>query len=418
MIKFRPADSNSYLAVITPSLLCNYDCSYCRIKSKTRANDEHDLTEWLEALKLIGSPIAHVAGGEPTVLPGFEDFVLAYPGLLRMTTNLSRDPSRYDTKFWCKFDYLTLSFHPEFTSFEKFLESAKFIHENFGVASNGPRMACTIVAHPKFLNVISGWINALKAVGVEARGQYFNAPANSNLKTYSEEELILLKEIGIPMSTLTPGQQEIDTPTLKSCNAGMYYTHINRRGDARRCSRDNLSLGNIFDGTFAWFPKEKQCSTLCTEACDHTFAKFSIVKRIKNMRNSDNKSMFAELLDEELSDNPRRGWSGNGVSNLRLSNGELIVERNNGPSEQQCTRIIKVSPNKIYEFRSEKLSSSHGCVIQVNGEQLWSGKRGRVKFVFKSAGEDCTIEILPAEGALSKVSVTKPSVSLSIPNSN
>ena len=65
------------LAIITPSLLCNYDCSYCRIKSKIRASDEREMNDWLVALKSIGSPIAHVAGGEPTILPGFDDFVLS-----------------------------------------------------------------------------------------------------------------------------------------------------------------------------------------------------------------------------------------------------------------------------------------------------------------------------------------------------
>ncbi|MDP7000735.1 MAG: radical SAM protein, partial [Candidatus Poseidoniaceae archaeon] len=173
------------LAVIAPSLLCNYDCSYCRIKSKTRAPGEHELSKWCDALVGIGAPITHIGGGEPTVLKGFENFALDYPSRLRMTTNLWRHPSLWHEDFWQKFEYLTLSFHPEHTTFEEFRDKARYLTDKFTGQDIAPRMTCTIVAHPKFLDTLERWVTELCAVGVDARGQYFNAPAGSELRTYT-----------------------------------------------------------------------------------------------------------------------------------------------------------------------------------------------------------------------------------------
>lgn len=268
------------LAVILPSLLCNYNCSYCRIKSKTRSNYEHELDEWFEALTRIGGPIIHIAGGEPTALKGFEESVIKYQSSVRMTTNLWKHPERYKPEFWQKFEYLTLSFHPEYTTIEKFAEKVSFLVKLFPDPDNCPRMACTIVAFPQYLDSIKDWIARLSDLGVNARGQYYNAPANDSTKTYTDEELKKLKELNIPMSASVAGQEAHAQALLKSCDAGRYYVHIDMRGRAKRCSRDNMSPGNIFDGTFKWFEENKNCITACTEACDLSFAKHTGSKNV------------------------------------------------------------------------------------------------------------------------------------------
>lgn len=178
------------LAVITPSLLCNYDCPYCRIKAKKRSDDERDLHEWSDALVKIGAPVIHVAGGEPTILKGYEEFVVGYPSALRMTTNLWKHPSKWSPEFWRKFGYITLSFHPEYTSFERFSEKVSSLVDIIDRAGCGPRLACTIVAFPEYLDRIKYWIDGLTGLGVNARGQYYNAPANDSKKTYTEREYV------------------------------------------------------------------------------------------------------------------------------------------------------------------------------------------------------------------------------------
>ena len=405
------------LAVITPSLLCNYDCSYCRIKAKTRAADEHEMTDWLEAMIRIGSPVAHIAGGEPTVLNGFEQFALEYPGSLRMTTNLWKHPSKWNIDFWGKFEYLTISFHPEHTSFEDFRDRAKYLTEMFSNDDESPRLACTIVAHPKLLNDIERWVNELKAAGVNARGQYFNAPAGSELRTYSDDQLKKLKDFNIPMSSGTAGQEELDAPTLKLCDAGMYYTHINRRGEARRCSRDQTKLGNIFDGSFSWFKEEQKCATPCTEACDHTFSTFTVLEKLKPA-DPDAVPVFKELLIDKAAEEASSGWSGNGKSRILFEDGKIKIDRQGGPMDRQCVQVIHTNPGRAYEFRGKVIDASHEFVLRINGSTVLKRKtRGKFKCTFTATGQETTVEVLPTADWNASATLESLSLALSIPSS-
>ncbi|MBB4285833.1 radical SAM protein [Roseospira goensis] len=262
------------LAVILPSLLCNYDCPYCRIKSKRRQPGEHALSDWSAALIGIGAPLVHVAGGEPTVLKGFAAFVLGYPAPLRMTTNLWRDPTAWPPGFWERFEYVTLSFHPDFTGFDAFVARAAALHGLFDRRpALRPRLTCTIVADPRWIDALPGWIARLRALGLAARGQYLNRPVGDPTPTYSPAALARLRASGVPMSSDGPGQEAYPSTGSRLCDAGTAYCHIDPFGTARRCSRDRLELGNLFDGSFAWRTGDHRCDTACTEACDRTFTR-------------------------------------------------------------------------------------------------------------------------------------------------
>jgi len=268
------------LAVILPSLLCNYDCPYCRIKAKRRQPGERPLVDWRDALMAIGAPLVHVAGGEPTVLKDFAAFVLGYPAPLRMTTNLWRPPEDWPPGFWERFEYVTLSFHPDHTDFDGFAARVARLHGLFRRRPGlRPRLTCTIVADPRWIDALPGWIARLRALGLTARGQYLNRPAGDPSPTYTVRDLTRLRASGIPMSHDRAGQDIHATNGPKLCDAGRFYAHIDPLGDARRCSRDRLSLGNLFDGTFAWRAGETRCDTACTEACDRAFARMRSMPR-------------------------------------------------------------------------------------------------------------------------------------------
>ncbi len=268
------------LAVILPSLLCNYDCPYCRIKARRRQSGERPLVDWRDALMTIGAPLAHVAGGEPTVLKGFADFVLGYPAPLRMTTNLWRAPEAWPPGFWERFEYVTVSFHPDHTDFDGFATRAARLHALFDRRpALRPRLTCTIVADPRWIDALPGWLARLRGLGLAARGQYLNRPAGDPTPTYAPADLKRLRASAIPMSHDRAGQDIHVTNGPKLCDAGRVYCHIDPLGEARRCSRDRLSLGNLFDGTFAWRDGEARCETACTEACDRTFARMRAISQ-------------------------------------------------------------------------------------------------------------------------------------------
>ncbi|MBB4313573.1 radical SAM protein [Roseospira marina] len=271
-----PGLGQTRLAIILPSLLCNYDCPYCRIKAKTRQRGEHTLAAWRDALIGIGAPLVHIAGGEPTVLKGFAEFVLGYPAPLRMTTNLWRAPDRWPPGVWARFEYVTLSFHPDHTDFDAFAARAARLLALFHRREDQrPRLACTIVADPRWIDALPDWIERLTALGLDARAQYLNRPVGDAGSTYTAADLARLRALGVPMSSDAAGQEAHADNGAKMCDAGMAYCHIDPRGNAHRCSRDPLWLGNLFDGSFDWLDGPRRCETACTEACDRTFARFT-----------------------------------------------------------------------------------------------------------------------------------------------
>jgi len=275
-----PNPGERRLAVILPSLLCHYDCPYCRIKAKVRQKGERALAEWRLALIGIGAPLIHIAGGEPTVLKGFADFVLGYPAPLRMTTNLWRPPNQWPPGFWERFEYLTLSFHPDHTDFDGFAVRAAGLLDLFkGRDTLRPRIACTIVADPRWIDALPDWITRLNALGLDARGQYLNRPTGDATPTYSAGDLARLRGLGLPMSSDSAGQEVHAANGPKICNAGVAYCHIDPKGNGWRCSRDRLWLGNLFENSFDWLEEERRCDTACTEACDQSFARFAPLER-------------------------------------------------------------------------------------------------------------------------------------------
>jgi len=272
--RIGPGPGDRRLAVILPSLLCNYDCPYCRIKARTRQAGERPLTAWRDALIGVGAPLVHIAGGEPTVLKGFADFALGYPAPLRLTTNLWRDPRDWPPGLWERFEYVTLSFHPDQTPFEAFAARASALAALFrDREALMPRLACTIVADPRWIESLPDWLMRLGALGLTARAQYLNRPIGDATPTYGAADLDRLRALAIPLSSEIAGQEAFQDPVPVLCDAGRAYCHIDGRGEARRCSRDRLSLGNLFDGSFTWLTDERSCDTACTEACDRAFAR-------------------------------------------------------------------------------------------------------------------------------------------------
>ena len=138
---------------------------------------ERPLTAWRDALIGVGAPLVHIAGGEPTVLKGFADFALGYPAPLRLTTNLWRDPRDWPPGLWERFEYVTLSFHPDQTPFEAFAARASALAALFrDREALMPRLACTIVADPRWIESLPDWLMRLGALGLTARAQYLNRP--------------------------------------------------------------------------------------------------------------------------------------------------------------------------------------------------------------------------------------------------
>ena len=109
--------------------VCTYKCSYCppHIHSGTVAY--HPLEIIQRTLRdLPVNTAVTLSGGEPTYHPEFEKIVLEKPDklLINILTNGSR-PYSFWERIIDKLNYVTLSYHIEFTNLERFLETAKLI---------------------------------------------------------------------------------------------------------------------------------------------------------------------------------------------------------------------------------------------------------------------------------------------------
>lgn len=267
----RNTPINTRYAVICPSEICNYRCSYCSQDHKHLKTDR-PLSQWLTALKAIGAPEVHLTGGEPTFFKGIEDFVLNYPSAINMTTNLSYDPEKFSPDFWQKIKHHTLSFHPEFTSLEEFKER---VQKLYSLIKNPDDAVITVVAVPGIVERLPKIITELNKTGIQARGQYAILPDLN----YSEQELQTLKKV--PMSAEESAQILYDHQAPKLCNAGMFYTQIKADGSAYTCLGNSTYMGNVFDGSFKWMPHELICRKTCQFACDRYHNNFKVLEEEK-----------------------------------------------------------------------------------------------------------------------------------------
>ncbi len=110
---------------------CNHRCSYC---SEVNWGGSHRWLKFADATDFVDRALRHYdgrrvlvsfTGGEPTLWPEFGPFVewLANRGvLIGMTTNATK-PRAFFEKYAKFFDWISFSYHPEFTRNSKFLEN-------------------------------------------------------------------------------------------------------------------------------------------------------------------------------------------------------------------------------------------------------------------------------------------------------
>ena len=111
---------------------CNHRCSYC---SEVNWGGSHRWLTFADATDFVDRALSHYTGrrvlvsftgGEPTLWPDFGPFVewLSQRGvLIGMTTNATK-PRVFFERYAKFFDWISFSYHPEFTRSARFLENA------------------------------------------------------------------------------------------------------------------------------------------------------------------------------------------------------------------------------------------------------------------------------------------------------
>lgn len=252
---------------------CNFRCPYCwwhgRWEDVSRQNYYPGTARLIEAWKrihdLYGQAHVDISGGEPTIYPGFLEFLSA---LLEyhtagINTNLSQDAGAIAQGITSNLQRLRFNatFHPLFCEADEFIDKACFLQDrkfNIGVC---------YLAWPPQIRHIPMYRQKFEKRGFQLAVLTFWGSYNgkSYPADYTEEE----KAIVSPNLGRRSGEEFQIEPLVtlgKKCNAGCAYATMHPDGKALRCGggsweKEDDSIGNLFDPDFKLLDEPRPCTS-------------------------------------------------------------------------------------------------------------------------------------------------------------
>lgn len=267
---------------------CNYKCAYCFYANCDNTgtlflNPDQWFAIWERLRCLYGECHIHVAGGEPSIYPGFFDLLdrLSARHILEITTNLSFEPDRIVGKIPPERIKITASYHPTQENFDIFFR--KIVR----LAEHGYFIAAASVANPDHLKKMGHYKAEIEKLGIDfivqpLRGTFLEKKYPA---AYSAEDWELLKELSKKNFTPRPNKypmrrrnqtnaatemirfNESEGKTVfEKCRMGQLYGKIYSDGSVYRCcAPDSRKIGMITDPDFRLLPYPLTCdSEKCT----------------------------------------------------------------------------------------------------------------------------------------------------------
>jgi MoaA/NifB/PqqE/SkfB family radical SAM enzyme len=246
---------------------CNYRCSYCQNDFKEPDGFRVlEPEEWFLAWKRIydnyGTVAVQVTGGEPTINPRFFEVLKEISKMhhIEIQTNLSWAPSELIRNIPPqRVSRMGASFHQEFDDIVIFLKKMCELKDA------GYKVEITYVAYPPFLKDGEKYLGMANEAGIpfsvlSFQGEYQNKRYPEN---YSEDEIKFLKRLNLSIGNYAEAMAKwdvehkviVDKPEesediLRICRMGQMYAWVLPNGNAFRCCKSPVSLGNIIEGTF------------------------------------------------------------------------------------------------------------------------------------------------------------------------
>lgn len=267
---------------------CNYHCAYCWQAHSAQApvpprGAEEYARCWESFNRVYGPAAIEIIGGEPFILPGFPEILLALSreNSVSVITNLSWNPDRLIGKLKPGRVSLLASYHPDQDPrFERFVEKADKLRR-----AGFPVTVC-LVAFPPDLPRLPAWLDALYQKGIFAIVLPFKG--KWHLRSYPRAHTALEKEFirganqlrymfpsspktwnsARSLSLATNFQLSGVSPRGKLCNTGLNYCRILLNGDIVRCGEckgmagtdtEDEVLGNLYKGVFHLADKAEPC---------------------------------------------------------------------------------------------------------------------------------------------------------------
>ncbi len=255
---------------------CNYHCSYCQNEFKEPEGFKV-LTpeEWFSVWKMIydkyGTVAVQITGGEPAVYPKLFEILKKISKMhhIEIQSNLTWDPQQLiENVPPDRVSRVGASFHREFVNFDIFLE--KMCKLKYA----GYKVEITYVAYPPFLEEGKDYLKISKEADVPFSVLSFQGEYQGKRypESYNKAEIELLKELNLSIGNYAEAMVEWDIEhkvvvdkieeaedILKTCRMGQMYAWILPNGNAFRCCKSPISLGNIMNGTFSLLEEAEPC---------------------------------------------------------------------------------------------------------------------------------------------------------------
>lgn len=257
-------------------LKCNYRCPYCWHFGKW---DQYQnvypglkklVETWKRIYNLYGECKIGIYGGEPSIYPEINDFLLELVKYHKVfvTTNLSLGfesfIDRLPEDLVCKVQFIT-SFHPMFADMNDFLKKAVYIKKKID------NTCVTYVAYPKQIEDMAKYKQIFNDNNINFQilkfyGEYNGKKYPEAYNDYEKEKVGIYESIvrDEDKTTIVVEKKEF-VPKGKLCNAGYKHATISCNGDVRFCGgfdwKDikNMNIGNIFDPNFKLMDKPIVC---------------------------------------------------------------------------------------------------------------------------------------------------------------
>lgn len=254
---------------------CNYRCGYClngfeEPPAFKILSPEEWFSIWKEVYDIYGTVSMQVTGGEPTLYPGFFEIIRGISTMhnVELQTNLSWEPRELIGKVPAEhISRIGGSFHPEFAKFDVFLEKIAALRDA------GFRVEVNYVAFPPILGSAQSYLDTARKKEIQFsiisfQGEY---QGKRYPESYTEDEKKVLKGLNVSsgesaeaMADWDVEKKKIGRPEeaeepLRVCRMGQMYSWIKPDGDAMRCCKSDLLLGNIIKRTFNLLAQAQPC---------------------------------------------------------------------------------------------------------------------------------------------------------------
>ena len=251
---------------------CNYKCSYCN--SQKPGQDDFiearylDVDKWIAIWNGIyeryGSCEIQLTGGEPFTYPGIMDLItqLSKIHTLEFSTNLSWDIEPFIKNISPDRARVGVSFHPEFTDFDLFLNKA------VGLKKSGFEIWVNYVAYPPILKDMPRYKREVQRSGMSFSVLPFTGifDGRSFPDGYLESERrIVCADNGVSVVNKKTADWKMGDQKNKTkgrlCRMGQMYAKIHPDGEVLRCCGiGGGKLGNFIDGALELLKDPAPCS--------------------------------------------------------------------------------------------------------------------------------------------------------------